>query len=176
MRTTTCLQYLQTSESDEPARNSIVEPQFGQGPLVTAISAPTIEAFRPAREGLASRPIVTRDTNVGTEWLVDARGCRADALRDLATVRALLERVLARLELSVVGEGLFHAFGGEGGVTGMYLLTESHLACHTYPEHGVATINLYCCRRRGEFPWREVLAEALGATDVDVRMLDRGAT
>ena len=57
MRTTTCLQYLQTSESDEPARNSIVEPQFGQGPLETAISRPTIEAFRVAREGVASRPV-----------------------------------------------------------------------------------------------------------------------
>lgn len=113
--------------------------------------------------------------NVGTEWLVDARGCRAEALRDLAVVRALLERILTRLELSVVGEGKWHAFGGAGGVTGIYLLTESHLACHTYPEHGVATINLYCCRRRGEFPWAEELGRALGAAEVDVRVVDRGS-
>jgi S-adenosylmethionine decarboxylase len=112
--------------------------------------------------------------HVGTEWLVDARGCRADALRDLATVRALLEAILVRLELKVVGEGQWHAFPGEGGVTGIYLLTESHLSCHTYPEHGAITLNLYCCRPRPEFPWQAELARALGANDVRVRVVTRG--
>lgn len=112
---------------------------------------------------------------VGTEWLVDARGCRADALRDLALVRRLLDDVLARLDLHVIGEGAWHKFGGEGGVTGLYLLTESHLSIHTYPEHGAATINLYCCRPRPEFPWSDALSLALGATDVDVTVMPRGA-
>lgn len=112
--------------------------------------------------------------NVGTEWLVDAHGCRADALRDLATVRSLLETILMRLELRVVGEGKWHAFGGEGGVTGIYLLTESHLTVHTYPEHHVATLNLYCCRPRTDFPWDDELRRALGATKVTVRVVDRG--
>ena len=111
---------------------------------------------------------------VGTEWLVDAHGCRADALRDLAVVRALLEKVLLRLELKVVGEGAWHAFGGEGGVTGLYLLTESHLAVHTYPERETATFNLYCCRPRPEFPWHDEIASALGASRVDVRVVERG--
>lgn len=111
---------------------------------------------------------------VGTEWLVDAHGCRADALRDLAVVRALLETILVRLELRVVGEGAWHAFPGEGGVTGLYLLTESHLSVHTYPEHGIATLNLYCCRARPEFPWASELARTLGATEVDVRVMQRG--
>lgn len=111
---------------------------------------------------------------VGTEWLVEAHGCRPDALRDLDRVRALLEDVLRRLELRVVGDGLFHRFPGEGGVTAMYLLTESHLTCHTYPEHGLATFNLYCCRPRPGYPWQDALAEALGAARVTVRSLPRG--
>ena len=113
---------------------------------------------------------------VGTEWLVDAHGCRADALRDLALVRALLEKILVRLELIVVGEGAWHKFGGEGGVTGLYLLTESHLSCHTYPEHFAATFNLYCCRSRPDFPWAEEIGQMLGATNVDVRVVRRGET
>jgi S-adenosylmethionine decarboxylase len=111
---------------------------------------------------------------VGTEWLVDAEGCRAEALRDLALVRSVLEAVLGRLELRVVGEGHWHQFGGEAGVTGLYLLTESHLSVHTYPEHGTATLNLYCCRTRPEFPWSAELAHALGATRVTVRVVQRG--
>ena len=88
-------------------------------------------------------------------------------------MRALLEKVLARLDLHVIGDGQWHAFGGEGGVTGLYLLTESHLSIHTYPEHRVATLNLYCCRPRPDFPWEKELATALGATKVTVRVVDR---
>jgi S-adenosylmethionine decarboxylase len=111
---------------------------------------------------------------VGTEWLVDAEGCRAEALRDLPLVRSVLEAILTRLELRVVGAGQWHQFGGEGGVTGLYLLTESHLSVHTYPEYGIATLNLYCCRPRPDFPWSDELARVLGATRVDVRMVRRG--
>ncbi len=107
---------------------------------------------------------------LGTEWLVDAHGCRAEQLRDLAVVRALLETVLARLELRIIGEGAWHKFGGEGGVTGLYLLTESHLSVHTYPEHGAATFNLYCCRARPDFPWATEITRALGGGSVDVRV------
>lgn len=178
MRTTTCLQYLQTSDIDEPARNSIVEPQFGQGPLATAMTESHDKRFsHPAREGSLARVSM----KVGTEHLVDAGGCRADALSDLATVRALLDLVVARLELRVVGEPMWHAFPGRegvdghpGGVTGVYLLTESHLSVHTYPEHGTATINLYCCRARASFPWEAELARALGAARVVVRTVVRG--
>lgn len=115
---------------------------------------------------------------VGTEILVDAGGCNPDALRDLARVRALLENVLLRCELRVIGERHWHAFGGEGGVTGLYLLTESHLAVHTYPEHGTATLNLYCCRgesRARNYPWEAELSRALGAKSVVVRTIERGS-
>src|SRR5581483_11234177 len=85
---------------------------------------------------------------VGIEWLVEATGCLPERLRDGTVLRSLLERLLRELELQVVGAGHWHQFPGPGGVTALYLLTESHLACHTYPEYGVATFNLYCCRRR----------------------------
>jgi S-adenosylmethionine decarboxylase len=110
----------------------------------------------------------------GTEWLIDAAGCRPAALRDLAAVRELCEAILSGLGLRVVDAGAWHQFPPPGGVTGLYLLTESHLACHTYPELGVATFNLYCCRARPEWPWQGHLREALGATHVTVRTLARG--
>lgn len=112
---------------------------------------------------------------LGTEWLIDAFGCEPKALADVATLRALLEDVLLRMELRTVGEGLWHKFPGPGGVTGMYLLTESHLACHTYPEHGALTINLYCCRKRLPFPWQDEIGARLGAARVVIREVDRGA-
>ncbi|MGH9901502.1 MAG: adenosylmethionine decarboxylase [Pyrinomonadaceae bacterium] len=110
---------------------------------------------------------------VGTEWLIDAAGCRAEALGDVETLRAVFRRAVAELDLRVVGEAQWHKFPPPGGVTGLALLSESHLACHTYPEFGVATFNLYCCRARPAWPWAERLGEMLGATRVTVRVVER---
>ena len=119
--------------------------------------------------------------NVGTEWLVDASGCDAARLSDLGVLRSFLEHVISQLDLRVIGEGAWHAFPAppgatdiSGGVTGLYLLTESHVACHTYPERRAATFNVYCCRPRPEFPWERELARVIGASHVTVRCLDRG--
>lgn len=110
---------------------------------------------------------------VGTEWLIEASGCDAGALRDVERLRGVFARAIEELGLRVVGEQLWHKFPGEGGATGLAMLTESHLACHTYPEFGVATFNLYCCRERPEWPWAERLGEMLGAGAVCVRSLSR---
>jgi S-adenosylmethionine decarboxylase len=112
---------------------------------------------------------------VGTEWLVDAEGCRAELLRDVCTLRRICEQIIAHLDLHVVGEGLWHQFPAPGGITALFLLTESHLTCHTYPESGLATFNLYCCRPRPCWPWQERLRQLLGATCVTVRAASRGA-
>lgn len=110
----------------------------------------------------------------GTEWLVDAAGCRPEALRDLDALRRVCGRIVSDLDLRVVGEPTWHQFPWPGGVTGLFLLTESHLACHTYPEIGLATFNLYCCRARPAWPWADALSEMLGAARVTVRSLSRG--
>ena len=112
--------------------------------------------------------------NGGIEWIVDAHGCDPVRLRDPEVVCALLDRVVMDLDLRVVGKPQIHGFEGAGGVTALYLLTESHLCCHTYPESGVATFNLYCCRERPSWPWADVLAAVLGAGRVDVRREARG--
>ncbi|HYS54665.1 MAG TPA: S-adenosylmethionine decarboxylase [Thermoanaerobaculia bacterium] len=110
---------------------------------------------------------------IGAEWLVDATGCRSDALVNLSLLRDLFDRVICDLDLHPLHEPVWHAFPPPGGVTGFVVLTESHLACHTYPEHGVLTVNLYCCRPRPDWPWRERLREMFGATNVEVRSVER---
>ena len=111
----------------------------------------------------------------GTEWVVDAHGCDPATLRSTAALQALFDRVVREVGLSAAGDPVWRVFPGEGGITGLQLLTESHLACHTFPETGFAAFNLYCCRPRDEWPWAERLRESLGASDVQVRTLVRGA-
>jgi S-adenosylmethionine decarboxylase len=111
--------------------------------------------------------------SLGTEWVIDANGCDATTLADLSQLKAVFERVIADLRLHVVGDVVWHQFAAPFGITGLALLTESHLACHTYPEHNAATFNLYCCRERATWPWENMLKEMLGATEVNVRVFER---
>ena len=111
---------------------------------------------------------------VGFEWLIDAKDCEKEALRDLETLRNIFARIISDLQLKTIGDGNWYKFEGEGGVTGLVMLTESHLACHTYPEHGTATFNLYCCRERPEWDWSENLKTLLGAKEVRIERIVRG--
>ncbi len=110
----------------------------------------------------------------GKEWVVDAMGCSPTHLRDLERVKGIVALLVSELRLSVVGAPQWHVFPGEAGVTGLVLLAESHVAVHTFPELGLATFNLYCCRPRAPWPWQSRLAELLSATAVTVRAFDRG--
>ena len=108
----------------------------------------------------------------GIEWLVDARLCAPDRLRDRDVIVGLLDRIVAEMGLHVVTSTV-HVFGGAGGVTAMYLLSESHLTIHTFPETGTATLNAYCCTPRPAARWQALLDEALGAREVTVREVSR---
>ena len=111
--------------------------------------------------------------SLGTEWVIDASGCNAEALSDVNQLKLIFDRVIHDLELKVIGDISWHQFPEPGGVTGLALLSESHLACHTYPEFGAASFNLYCCRNRTTWPWERMLREMLGATEVNVRVFER---
>ena len=113
------------------------------------------------------------DMSLGTEWVIDARGCNAATLADIEQLQSIFERIIRDLELHVLGDISWHKFPGPGGVTGLALLSESHLTCHTYPEFGAASFNLYCCRNRTTWPWEAMLGELLDATEVNVRVLKR---
>jgi S-adenosylmethionine decarboxylase len=111
---------------------------------------------------------------VGLEWIIDAIGCAPALLASPGVMRGICDSIIAEAELHVVGEPVWHQFDAPGGVTGLYLLSESHLTCHTFPEVGAATFNLYCCRRRQRLDWSTLLHEQLRATNVSCREFARG--
>ena len=73
----------------------------------------------------------------GCEWIVDAYGCDPAALRSLDALQALFERLIADLQLQPVAPPVWHQFPDAGGITGVVVLSESHLAVHTFPERGL---------------------------------------
>lgn len=100
-------------------------------------------------------------------------------LTELEALRRLCLREVGASGLSAVGE-VFHRFEPEGGVTGVVLLAESHLAVHTWPELRAVTIDLYVCNYSADNrPCAETLMQALCAAFAPGRIqrqrLERGA-
>jgi S-adenosylmethionine decarboxylase len=109
----------------------------------------------------------------GCEWLIEAHGCDDNALRDVPKLQALFDRIVAELALHPVAAPTWHKFPGEGGVTGLCLLAESHLACHTFPEHQSLCLNVFCCRPRPQWDFAGYLRRQFGADNVQVRQVER---
>ena len=83
---------------------------------------------------------------LGLHLTADLRGCAAaqPLMTEPAALRAFCLHAVATAGLLAVGE-LFHVFPHPGGVTGVVLLAESHLAVHTWPELGAVTLDVYVC-------------------------------
>ena len=109
----------------------------------------------------------------GREWIVDAYGCSAESLRNRGRLEKLFAHLIDTLALNPVEPQQWHQFPEPGGFTGFVILAESHLACHTFPEHGSMCLSMFCCKPRPEFNWVHYLGTEFGAVSVRVRRMDR---
>jgi S-adenosylmethionine decarboxylase proenzyme len=81
----------------------------------------------------------------GIHLLGEWYGCPADApeMTRSEALRKLCLKLSEASGMTIVGDRFFQ-FEPQG-VTGTVLLAESHLAIHTWPEHGFVTIDVYVC-------------------------------
>lgn len=66
-----------------------------------------------------------------------------DDLHNLNIIKEKMKNVARLAQLNVIKND-FHVFD-KYGLTGFYILSESHLAFHTWPEHKYIAIDLFTC-------------------------------
>ena len=112
-----------------------------------------------------------------TADLYDCR-CAGPLLTDSALLRDTLLSAVHAAGLTGVAQ-LFHQFAPGSGVTGVVLLAESHVAVHTWPEHGAVTLDVYVCNYSADNTTKahalfDTLAAAFASAHREVHSLARG--
>ncbi|NPB07051.1 MAG: S-adenosylmethionine decarboxylase [Aquificae bacterium] len=80
---------------------------------------------------------------LGLHILADLYGVSADKIDRVEDIRELLEGAVEFANLTKISSH-YHQFQPHGA-TGVVLLAESHISIHTWPEHGIATVDVYTC-------------------------------
>jgi len=107
---------------------------------------------------------------LGRHVLAEVYGCSFDILNNQDLVEKIM--VNAALEAGAeVRECVFHKFSPQG-ISGVVVISESHLAIHTWPELGYAAVDVFTCGERVN-PWdalnyitREFKAEKVETSEV----------
>ncbi len=82
-------------------------------------------------------------TALGRHLLADFYGCEPTTLDSVEEVEMALLEAARKSGATVVGSS-FHRFAPQG-VSGVVLIAESHIAIHTWPEHGFAAVDIFTC-------------------------------
>jgi len=110
---------------------------------------------------------------LGVHLIVDAWECPPDLLNDPELVTAALRAAVEAGGATLI-DLTVHQFSPQG-VTAVATLAESHIAIHTWPEHGYFAADLFFCGSGDPYGALETLRVALAAGDVRTTEIKRGA-
>ncbi len=110
---------------------------------------------------------------IGHHYIAEASGCKPDVIGKVETVERILVRA-AEIAGVQVWSISFHRFN-PNGVSGVVVISESHLSVHTWPEVGYAALDIFTCgdAAKPEKAVQWALRE-FGASNVHITEVTRG--
>ncbi len=110
---------------------------------------------------------------LGKHYLIDFYECDRALINDIEKIRLLMLKTAALIPTKVVNQ-VFHPFSPYG-ISGVIVISESHFAIHTWPEHGLVSIDLFTCNPKMNIDRAlTFLKESLGANRIKTHTVDRG--
>jgi S-adenosylmethionine decarboxylase len=107
----------------------------------------------------------------GTHLIIDLFG--AKRLDDIKHIESTLKRCIEVAGATLLHIHLHH-FTPNGGVSGVAVLSESHISVHSWPEANYAAFDVFMCGEAQPHLAIEVLREAFAAEQVRVKEHKRG--
>ena len=110
----------------------------------------------------------------GTHVLADLHGVDARLLKDEKRLIRAIHHALDLGGFTVVGRVSHQFTGGGNGVTGIWLLSQSHAAFHTYPERNYMALDILSCGAADPMLALRELVRELAPQAVPCAMVLRG--
>ena len=97
-------------------------------------------------------------------------------VKNLPTIKAIETEMVhaANLSKSKILNTSFHHFENTDGVTGVILLSESHISIHTWPEISFVSIDAFMCGNTEPMMAIEYLKEVFVPESTEIKVLERG--
>jgi S-adenosylmethionine decarboxylase len=109
---------------------------------------------------------------------IDGYGGDRELLSSETLVRSLLDRFPGEIGMTKISEPYVIEYKGvkpdDWGVTGFVIIAESHIAVHTFPEHGYVWVDVFSCKEFEAPNASEKIIDAFGLTHVTEHILERG--
>lgn len=110
---------------------------------------------------------------LGTHFLLDVAGAPFATLDDAVRIERALVDAVGAMGAKVLGIHIHRLM--PQGISGVVVISESHLTIHTWPERGEAAVDLFTCGEASSARAAvEALAKALGAARARVEERLRG--
>ncbi len=110
---------------------------------------------------------------IGHHYIAEASGCNGQIIGKVEAVEQILVRA-AEIAGVQVWSISFHRFN-PNGVSGVVVISESHMSVHTWPEYGYAALDIFTCGDSAK-PEKAVewALKQFGATNVHITEVTRG--
>lgn len=109
---------------------------------------------------------------VGHHLMAFFSGCAIQPISDSTRLLQILRHAVLLAGLTEV-DHLAHAFKPQG-VTCVLVLAQSHLVCHSWPEHRSLVLDLFACSAERQLPQvAELVRDAVEAESIAVEVRER---
>lgn len=113
-------------------------------------------------------------TKEGKHIIIDAFECDSTHLNDISFLEEMCKKAALDANMEIL-YSYFHQFEPQG-VTGVLVLSTSHLSIHSWPEEGYVSLDFYTCGTLELTPQVEFLIKELSSKQAMVYSISRGVT
>ncbi|MBL41768.1 MAG: adenosylmethionine decarboxylase [Rhodospirillaceae bacterium] len=116
----------------------------------------------------------TKKEAIGVHGIADIRGVSEEKLKDSTFLMDTLRFSLEKYAFTILDEKVLKFPGINSGVTGFFVLSESHAAFHSYPEYKYIAVDIFSCGTSNPLDVIKFFSKSINADNYFIDSIERG--
>lgn len=113
------------------------------------------------------------DKSIGYQVLIDIYKCDYNKMEDIEYIKDMMIELASILNTNIrkIAFEKFEPYG----ISGVLIISESHITIHTWPEYNYVGIDIFTCSKKVEYDTAiKYLLKKLGTVEYEVKEIHRG--